>query len=141
MAKRMRLFIDTTAFIALEDEDDKEHKTALDYREKIRLGETSFRALYTSNYILDEVFTLLRLKLSHQAAVTFGENIKRSKILRVLRITPEIEINAWNIFKKHRDKDFSFTDCTSFALMEQEAISTAFTFDKHFQQYGFQTVP
>jgi len=137
----MRLFIDTSAFAALEDEDDKEHKTSLDYRKKISQGKTPFRALYTSNYVLDEVFTLLRLKLSHRAAVTFGENIKRSKILRIIRITPETENTAWKIFKKYSDKDFSFTDCTSFALMEQEAISTAFTFDKHFQQYGFQTVP
>lgn len=97
MAKRMRLFIDTTVFIALEDEDDKEHKTALDYREKIRRGETPFRALYASNYVLDGVFTLLRLNLSHRAALAFKENIKRSK------------------------KDFSFTDCTSFALMEHVA--------------------
>jgi len=137
----MRLFVDTSAFIALEDKDDKEHKTALKYREKIRREETPFRALYTSNYILDEVLTLLRLKLGHQAAVTFGENVKRSKILRILRVTPTIENNAWKIFKKYGDKDFSFTDCTSFALMEQEVISTAFTFDEHFQQYGFQMVP
>ncbi|MFP3984471.1 MAG: type II toxin-antitoxin system VapC family toxin [Candidatus Bathyarchaeia archaeon] len=137
----MRLFIDTTAFVALEDEDDKEHEAALNYREKIRREGTSFRALYTSNYVLDEVFTLLRLKLTHQAAITFGENIKRSKILRTIRVTPKIENTAWNIFKKYSDKDFSFTDCTSFALMKQEAISTAFTFDKHFQQCGFQTVP
>lgn len=137
----MRLFVDTSAFVALEDEDDKKHKVALKYREKIRREETPFRALYTSNYILDEVLTLLRLKLSHQAAVTFGENIKRSKILRILRVTPTIENNAWKIFKKCGDKDFSFTDCTSFAIMEQEIISTAFTFDEHFQQYGFQMVP
>lgn len=137
----MRLFIDTSAFVALEDEDDKEHKAALDYREKIRREETPFRALYTSNYILDEVVTLLRLKLGHQAAVAFGENLRRSKVLRRLRVTPAIEDNAWKIFKKYSDKDFSFTDCTSFVLMEQEAISTAFTFDEHFQQYGFQMVP
>ena len=137
----MRIFIDTTAFVALEDEDDKEHKAALDYREKIRQGETPFRALYTSNYILNEVFTLLRLKLSHRTTLAFEENIKCSKILRILRVTLETENTAWKIFKKYSDKDFSFTDCTSFALMEQEAMSTAFTFDKHFQQYGFQTVP
>jgi len=137
----MRLFIDTSAFVALEDEDDEEHRTALDYREKIRREETPFRALYTSNYILDEVVTLLRLKLSHQAAVAFGENLRRSKIVRILRVTQMIEDNAWKIFKQYSDKDFSFTDCTSFALMEQEAISAAFTFDKHFQQYGFQMVP
>jgi len=67
--------------------------------------------------------------------------MKYLKILRILRVTPEIENVAWNIFKKYSDKDFSFTDCTSFALMKQEAMSTTFTFDKHFQQYGFQTVP
>lgn len=137
----MRLFIDTSAFVALEDEDDEEHKAALDYREKIRREETLFRVLYSSNYILDEVVTLLRFKLGHQAAVAFGENLRRSKIVRILRVTPTIEDNAWKIFKQYGDKDFSFTDCTSFALMEQEAMSTAFTFDKHFQQYGFQTVP
>lgn len=137
----MRLFIDTSAFIALENEDDRDHEFALDYREKIRRGETPFRALYTSNYILDEVFTMLWLKLSRQASVTFGEDVKRSRILRVLRVTSEVEEAAWTIFKKYGDKDFSFTDCTSFALMEREAIFTAFTFDEHFQQYGFQTVP
>jgi len=137
----MRLFIDTTAFIALEDKDDKKYETALNYKQKIQNAQARFRILYTSNYILDEVFTLVRLKLSHPAAVALGETIKHSKILKTLRITPETENNAWNIFKKYNDKNFSFTDCTSFALMEQEAISTAFTFDKHFQQYGFQTVP
>lgn len=137
----MRLFIDTSAFVALEDLEDKEHKNALDYREKIKREETSFRALYTSNYILDEVLTVLRLKLGHRAAVAFGENVRRSKILRRLRVKPDVEDKAWKIFKKYDDKDFSFTDCTSFALMEQEAISTVFAFDEHFQQYGFQMVP
>jgi len=137
----MRLFIDTTAFIALEDENDENHKAALSYREKIRQGKTAFRALYTSNYILDEVITLLRLRISHQAAVTLGETIKQSKVIRILRVTAPIEEKSWEIFKKYADKDFSFTDCTSFVIMEQEAISTAFTFDKHFQQFGLQTAP
>ncbi|NIP67085.1 PIN domain-containing protein [Candidatus Bathyarchaeota archaeon] len=137
----MRLFIDTSAFLALEDENDKEHGEALGYRERLRREETGFRAVYTSNYVLDEILTLLRLKLGHRAAVVLGENLKRSKILRTLRVTPQIEDQAWNIFKKYDDKDFSFTDCTSFALMEREAISVAFAFDEHFQQYGFQMVP
>jgi hypothetical protein len=137
----MRLFIDTSAFMALEDESDREHQRAVSYREEMRRNETPFRALYTSNYVLDEVLTLLRLKLGHQAAVSFGDDLKSSKVVRVLPVTTEIEERAWQIFKKCGDKDFSFTDCTSFALMEKEAISTAFTFDNHFRQYELKVVP
>ncbi|MFW6111111.1 MAG: type II toxin-antitoxin system VapC family toxin [Thermoproteota archaeon] len=59
----------------------------------------------------------------------------------IRRVKPQIEEKAWEIFKKYQDKDFSFTDCTTFAMMEEEALSTAFTFDPHFQQYGFRMVP
>jgi predicted nucleic acid-binding protein len=52
-----------------------------------------------------------------------------------------LEKAAWGIFEKHTDKEFSFTDCTSFALMEAEAIRNVFTFDQHFSQYGFESVP
>jgi predicted nucleic acid-binding protein len=37
-------------------------------------------------------------------------------------------------------KEFSFTDCTSFALMERMRITTAFAFDIHFHQYGRFTI-
>jgi predicted nucleic acid-binding protein len=48
---------------------------------------------------------------------------------------------AWKIFEKHADKQHSFTDCTSLALMQAETVRTAFTFDEHFAQFGFATVP
>jgi len=51
-------------------------------------------------------------------------------------ITPEIIEEAWRLFKAFADHDFSFTDCTSFALMERLHINNAFTFDAHFQEYG-----
>ena len=34
------------------------------------------------------------------------------------------------------DKTFSFTDCTSFALMERIGVTEVFAFDEHFKQYG-----
>jgi len=36
---------------------------------------------------------------------------------------------------KYRDKGFSFTDCTSFAVMERFGITEAFALDEHFDQY------
>ena len=50
-------------------------------------------------------------------------------------------VEAWEIFKKYFDKDFSFTDCTSFAVMKIRKISEVFSFDKHFEQYGFKRLP
>ncbi|MFQ6074864.1 MAG: type II toxin-antitoxin system VapC family toxin [Candidatus Bathyarchaeia archaeon] len=137
----MRLFVDTSAFIALEDEDDENHEAAVEYRNKLRERRTPYRALYTSNYITDETLTLLRIRCGHRVAVTFGEVIRSSRVIRVLWITPTVEKDAWKIFKEHEDRDFSFTDCTSFALMEAEAIDTAFTFDRHFSQYKLRIVP
>lgn len=137
----MRLFVDTSAFIALEDEDDENHEAAVEYRNRLSQRGTPYRALYTSNYITDETLTLLRVRCGHQVATAFGEMIQSSRMIRVLWITPTTEKDAWKIFKEHHDKDFSFTDCTSFALMKTEAIDAAFTFDRHFSQYKLKTVP
>ncbi len=48
---------------------------------------------------------------------------------------------AWRIFKTHRDKGYSFTDCTSFALMDVLAIKNSFAYDGHFRQCGFGMHP
>ncbi len=137
----MRLFVDTSAFIALEDEDDKNHEAAVEYRNELRERRTPYKALYTPNYITDETLTLLRIKCGHLVAVAFGEVIRSSGVIRVLWITPTVEKDARNIFRELHDRDFSFTDCTSFALMKAETIDTAFTFDRHFSQYKLTTVP
>ena len=137
----MRLFMDTSALIALEDRDDRNHSAALEYRERLREGKTPFRSLYTSNYIIDETLTLLRLHLGHRVAVSFGESVKSSKAVKVFWIDSESDAVAWKIFRAHEDEDFSYTECASFALMEKEAISSAFAFDKHFEQYGFKMFP
>jgi len=52
-------------------------------------------------------------------------------------MSAEVEEKAWVVFKKHKDKRYSFTDCTSFALMEEFGVKNAFSFDRNFEQYGF----
>jgi uncharacterized protein len=137
----MRLFVDTSAFLALEDEDDKNHGSANEFRNNVRDGRTPYRMLYTTNYIFDETVTLIRMQLGHAAAISFGEAIRSSILVKVLWISPEINSKSWNIFKKYKDKDFSYTDCTSFAVMEHEEIGSVFAYDTHFAQYGFQLLP
>jgi predicted nucleic acid-binding protein len=43
---------------------------------------------------------------------------------------------AWEVFRRFHDKEWSFTDCTSKVLIERLGITTAFTFDHHFKQFG-----
>jgi len=45
------------------------------------------------------------------------------------------------MFFRHRDKDCSFTDCTSFVVMREPRVRDALTTDRHFRQAGFQVVP
>ncbi len=137
----MRLFLDTTALVALEDQDDSNHRRAIQFKEKIARSETPFRKLYTSNYVIDESLTLLRTHCGHSVAVGFRRALEASKLVKVLWITEPLERDAWKIFEKHADKEYSFTDCSTFALMQAEAIRNAFVFDHHFIQHGFSMVP
>lgn len=56
-------------------------------------------------------------------------------------IDPERAERARAWFFRWTDKDFSFTDCTSFAVMRELRLKSALTTDGHFRQAGFQVVP
>jgi len=96
--------------------------------------------LLTSDYIFDEALTLLRYHIGYSAARQFGEHFRRSSIV-CEEITQEVRESAWQIFLDYDDQEFSFTDCTSFALMKKKSIQDAFTFDAHFQTMGFMVYP
>jgi len=70
-----------------------------------------------------------------------GKALKNSNLFRINWITPELDAAAWDNFVKYHDKEFSYTDCTSFALMRMEGIKRVFGYDEHFGQFGFEQVP
>ncbi len=133
-----RIFVDTSAFVALEDRADASHTQALGYRDTIKAQRLP---LITTNFVLDETYTWLRVNLGHQQAVDFGEAIQGSRVVEIIHVTPEIEQEAWRIFRRYKDKTFSFTDCTSFVVLNRLGITEAFAIDEHFAQVGFRQVP
>jgi predicted nucleic acid-binding protein len=53
-------------------------------------------------------------------------------------ITPADVKKAKEIIQNYTDKEFSYTDATSFAVMERLVLPAAFAFDVHFKQYGLK---
>lgn len=136
------IFVDTSAWIALEDKKDVNHSLALEFREQLFITKTR---LVTTNYILDETYTLVLFDLGYTKTVTFKRKLDElilNNILLLIHITHEIERTAWDTFERfNKDKTWSFTDCTSKVIMELSGLQEAFTFDRHFEQMSFIKKP
>ncbi len=130
-----RIFVDTSAFFALADETDTNHQEAKRLSKKI--GKEKLEVVI-SDHILSETITLIRIKIGFQKALLFGNRLFDSKITNLIVTEEKMLKEGWNIFSKYDDKNFSFVDCISFAIMMKEGIDTAFTFDHHFEQIGFK---
>lgn len=127
------VLVDSAGFLALWDSADEHHAAAV--RLKQRLAREGRRFL-TTEYVADETVTLLAVRHSHAAAVDFLDTLERSEALRVEWITPERFRAAGTVFRRHADKQWSFTDCVSFVVMRELRIREALTTDHHFRQAG-----
>ena len=133
------IFIDTSAWYAVEVEDDVNHEAACKFLSLV--ASAKYGAAITTDYVLDETLTLLRSRRDLTSATTFIDKIRKSRSIRVFWIDKSLFEKALIAFQESDRKPWSFTDCTSFALMHELSISEAFTFDKHFSQAGFQALP
>lgn len=130
----MKIFVDTSAWLALNDRNDRYHEDSIKKAATIKNKKIS---LITSDYVIDESLTIIRFRVSHEAAVLFGESVFNSNIIQSVNITGDDKFASWELFKRYRDRQFSFTDCTSFILMRRLKLDKCFTFDNHFNQMGF----
>lgn len=130
------IFVDTSAWYALADRDDADHKAAKAFIQKLTTP------LITTNFVVDEMITLLRYRLGHKMAAEVGRKLWKEELAKLIFIDRDTEKRAWNLFLRYSDHKFSFTDCTSFVVMEQLGITHAFVFDRDFESYGrFIKVP
>jgi hypothetical protein len=99
------------------------------------------RALVTSNLVVGETYTLLRLTKGYKAAKRFLDTLVQSQKLERVFLTEDVERQAYEILSRYADHDFSYVDATSFALMRQRHMKHAFAFDVHFRTAGFLRIP
>lgn len=129
------VFVDTSFFKAFIDKNDEFNNQALQILIKLK---SSNSLLVTSNYILDETFTVIRSKCTLDLAKDFKKALEEFEgNLYIVRVLVKDERDAWEYFLKDW-RNLSFTDCVSFAMMKRLGIIRAATFDNHFQRAGFQ---
>lgn len=132
------IFVDTGAFLARYLGRDQHHVRAVEAWR--RLG-TEIERPATSNFVLDETFTLLGRWAGYAFAAERARTLLHSDLLQILRPGEQEELDAVELFGKYADQQVSFTDCVSFVLMRKHAIERAFTFDRHFDAAGFRLWP
>jgi predicted nucleic acid-binding protein len=120
---------DSSAILALLDADDADHARAVAAARDIA---AEARPSFVTNYIEAEAHALLLRKL--------GRIIARQWLLTgglpVVRVLPAEEQKAREILARHTDMDWTLCDAISFAVLEARHVGRAFTFDRHFRQYG-----
>jgi predicted nucleic acid-binding protein len=136
--ERVPVFVDAGPWIALMDPHDQWRTHALRVMQSLREAD---RSLVTSNLVLMEAYSALAGRVERSAIAKFRATLRSSGTIQVERVEVFIEELAWQLFMRYDGKAVGMVDCTSFAIMEQWRITEAFTFDRHFKQVGFQTLP
>ena len=127
-----RVFVDTSAIYAYINAKDPDH-------DRIKGFLNSFEGqLLTSNFVFDEIITLVLARMGHGQAVLTGQVLLNPNIFTMIRVGLSDERSAWELFVNRQDKTYSFTDCTSFVIMRKMDITKFLALDPHFQQEGFQ---
>ena len=130
-----RVFVDTSGWYAYARADDPAHEAAAAALEAWE------GRLVTTDCVFDETVTLARARLGAAAAARLGDALRDPGVVELVRLLPEDFDDAWELFKKRKDKAWSFTDCASFAVMRRLRIGAAVATDRHFRQAGFDAMP
>ncbi len=133
------ILVDSSAWYALADNRERRNEDAVKLFGRVTEGE--FGRILTTDYVLDETYTLLRMRLGIGPVRSLRGLLTGSSNLQMLRVSERDFDHAVELMLAHEDKRWSLTDCTSFVLMQELEIGRAFTFDHNFSEAGFQVLP
>jgi len=128
------IFVDTSIWYAANVLEDPDHNDA---RESLLTASSN---LATTEYIVDEVLTLLLVRGHRSIAKRIGDAFWQQKSSDLIWTQREDIAYAWNVFSTFDDKVWSFTDCVSYAVMKRLGIVEVLSLDDDFRQFGFVSV-
>jgi hypothetical protein len=122
------IFVDTSAWCAAYVPADPKHEAVS------KLIRSQSRSIVTSDFIVDETITLLLARGEQRRANNFGRDLLITGIVPLELVTLVDLVQAYHILVRYHDKDWGFTDCTSFIVMQRCGIVDAISLDQHFRQ-------
>ncbi len=133
----MEFFADTSFLVALYNKKDKNHLQA-----KRLFSELESQSRYViSDYIFDEILTVVLVRSGKYLSVQAGEKILADDRIHIVQVDEAVFEKSWLVYRIFKDKRWSFTDCTSYVLMKNLSIHAGVSFDEHFKQFGFEVLP
>ena len=124
-------FADTSFWVALFFDGDVHHEQAR------QLWSRGSGPLLCTNHILGETWTFVRRRRGHGDALRAVEAIRSSRKVTVIRVDQATEADAWEWLRRHDEREYSFVDATSFAVMRRRRLREAMAFDGDFAAAGF----
>ena len=131
-----RIFVDSSAYYALTDVRDQNHAAAV--ITVWRLAREG-NELHTSNFVLAETHGLILNRLNRDIAERVLDETCAGAT-KIIRLLERDETQAREIIHQNKDKEYSLVDASSFALMQRLHIRVAWTYDQHFEQFGFRRI-
>lgn len=132
----MTIFIDTSAFLAYLNRADRFNASAVSMWQTLLHGE---ERILCNSYVLVETIALLQHRFGLDAVRSLQDDI-----------LPLVD-TSWLDESEHRQavttlltanrRQLSLVDCSVMVTMRALGIKRVFTFDAHFDDYGFERVP
>lgn len=129
------ILIDTSAMIAVLCSEDRYHLQAAKIWGDL-LDKNSL--ILCNNYILLEATALIQRRHGLDILRAFYKNMVPT--LQVEWLDQDQHTRAVDTLLHYNRRSLSLVDLTAFATMRRHGIRTAFTFDKHFAEHGFEII-
>jgi predicted nucleic acid-binding protein len=126
------IFVDTSFWVALQIQRDPHHRDAV-----ALLATHAAAPMVTTNHVRGETWTFLRRRAGHRSAVRFLDALDGSPRFDVIRVDDEVEREALAWLRHRDERQYSFVDATTFAVMRGRRIGEALAFDGDFGAAGF----
>ncbi|MEA2574632.1 MAG: uncharacterized protein QOH93_1930 [Chloroflexia bacterium] len=139
MRRQHRLiFVNTSGWLALYNPNDRNHAAARALWDDLRNQPVRF---VTTDYVLDQVFTAMKMFGSLDAAQALNTVVNNTSLLRFFMTDSVIFERAWKVFVDDEHPQFTFTDCINYAVIQYLGADEVFTFDPNFTAPGLVILP